>query len=187
MTAARARHTATMLASSQVLIVGGDDGGTAELYDPASGVFTALPRMDYPHTAHTATLLADGRVLIAGGFAWTGNTDALEIYDPATKRIKMVAAMSGGPRQQHQTVLLRDGSVLITGGADQRPTDYAERYISGQPRTELTPRLTIPRSGHRAALLQDGRVLLVGGRTVTPQGSQALVNSAEIYTPAGDK
>jgi len=43
--AARTGHTATLLDSGDVLIVGGDTGGTAEIYDPDSGTSTATGRL----------------------------------------------------------------------------------------------------------------------------------------------
>ncbi len=55
----RSGHQAATLASGKVLLVGGSQAGnTAELYDPAQGIFyaRALARAN-----HTATLLADGR------------------------------------------------------------------------------------------------------------------------------
>jgi hypothetical protein len=58
----------------------------AELYDPASGVWTQTARMNHARINHTATLLSDGRVLVAGGV--NGNNTVLassEIYDPATE------------------------------------------------------------------------------------------------------
>ena len=77
MTTARYGQTATLLADGRVLIVGGGLGTTdfgiqdahasAELYDPASGTFTATGSMYTPRGDHTATLLSDGRVLITGG------------------------------------------------------------------------------------------------------------------------
>ena len=40
MTAARTRHTATLLNNGSVLIAGGETGGTAEIFDPATQSFT---------------------------------------------------------------------------------------------------------------------------------------------------
>jgi hypothetical protein len=55
-----------------VLIVGGQDLygnplATAELYNPATGTFTATGSLNARET-HTATLLNNGMVLIAGGY-----------------------------------------------------------------------------------------------------------------------
>ena len=64
-------HTATLLPSGKVLVAGGyDDGGTlssAELYDPASGTWTATGSLGTARYDHTATLLPSGKVLVAGG------------------------------------------------------------------------------------------------------------------------
>ena len=68
---ARKSHTATMLPSGKVLIVGGegDQGAlsTAELYDPTTNSFSGTGNMGAARTGHSATLLAHGKVLIAGG------------------------------------------------------------------------------------------------------------------------
>jgi len=51
----------------RVLIVGGGETNTAELYDPTTGKFSRTGSMAGIRYFHTATLLADGRVLVLGG------------------------------------------------------------------------------------------------------------------------
>jgi len=72
----RRLHTATLLADGRVLIAGGLSraltGGdhveaTSEIYDPATGTWTAGPPLTAARYRHTATALLDGRILIAGG------------------------------------------------------------------------------------------------------------------------
>jgi hypothetical protein len=77
----RLSYSATLLTNGKVLIAGGvtqEQAGTsepiviktlasAELYDPATGRFTATANMTTPRESHTAALLPDGKVLIAGG------------------------------------------------------------------------------------------------------------------------
>src|SRR5215472_14943828 len=74
---ARYGHTATLLASGEVLVAGGtgSDGsylGSAELYDPATGSWSSTGNLSKRRNAHTATLLPSGKVLVAGGFNSTG-------------------------------------------------------------------------------------------------------------------
>jgi hypothetical protein len=56
---ARYGHTATLLSDGKVLAVGGF-GTTAELYDPATGIWSFTGQTLVPHIGHTATLLVDG-------------------------------------------------------------------------------------------------------------------------------
>lgn len=75
----RGGSTATLLRDGRVLVVAGGtedatlEGGprsrTAELYDPATGTWTATASMIEARQGFTATLLPDGRVLVAGGGA----------------------------------------------------------------------------------------------------------------------
>ena len=60
---------ATLLSSEKVLIAGGAQTTSAELYNPTAGTFTATGSMVAERlTGHTATLLSGGKVLIVGGF-----------------------------------------------------------------------------------------------------------------------
>ena len=68
----RYRHTATLLPSGKVLVAGGyslNVGAlrSAELYDPATGTWTATGDMTIERWYHTSTLLPSGKVLVVGG------------------------------------------------------------------------------------------------------------------------
>src|SRR5450432_3665256 len=72
---ARYYHTASLLASGKVLVLGGvlyNSGGShelasAELYDPASDSWSAAASMSIIRARHTVTLLPSGKFLVAGG------------------------------------------------------------------------------------------------------------------------
>jgi N-acetylneuraminic acid mutarotase len=68
---ASSNHTATLLPSGRVLVVGGD---SAELYDPATDTWSSTANLNTTRTSHTATLLPNGKVLVT-----SGNT--AELYD----------------------------------------------------------------------------------------------------------
>jgi hypothetical protein len=98
---ARARSTATLLSSGQVLVAGGInfngtiDTNSAELYDPPTGSFSLTGSMTAARGYATATLLLDGRVLVSGGFSIAG-TNALasaEIYTPTVEGL--ITSQSG--------------------------------------------------------------------------------------------
>src|SRR5947207_535003 len=92
---ARAWHVATLLADGRVLVTGGSSSGreflnTAELYDPATDVWSRAGTMNSPRELHTATLLPGGKVLVFGGLGGLGGgfngfpLRSAELYDPAT-------------------------------------------------------------------------------------------------------
>src|SRR5215831_2954121 len=118
MTTARAFHTATLLFDGRVLIVGGDETGTAELYDPTTGTFSPTGNgttghgtiNGMPNGVSTATLLPDGRVLIAGSLK-------SEVYDPATGNFSTTWNTLIG-QSGFTATLLTNGKVLFTGGTN---------------------------------------------------------------------
>jgi hypothetical protein len=75
---------AALLPSGKVLVAGGYNNGsplaTAEVYDPASGTWSATASMASPRYDHTATPLPNGKVLVAGGQNNSGSLAAAEVY-----------------------------------------------------------------------------------------------------------
>ena len=189
MSAARSKHTATLLTDGRVLIAGGRDAAgksqaSAELYNPVDGKFVSIGAMNSPRDEQTATLLANGRVLIAGGLDANDKILATaELYDPASG--KFVSTTRANPttganmtdqRYEHSATLLQNGAVLIAGGADpQYVLATAELYDpvrasftcvggrSGGPGSPCNKSMADFRSDASAILLSDGRVLIVGG------------------------
>ena len=123
----RQNHTATLLADGKVLIVGGAQNGatgnpitSAEVYDPATGLFQFTGSMAVARANHRATLLANGKVLISGGRSTSSSASALktmEIYDPASGLFANAGSMSS-PRTDHTATRLLSNRVLIAGGFD---------------------------------------------------------------------
>ena len=184
MSVARRDHTATLLNDGKVLIAGWFTQ-TAELYDPATGSFTATSSTLFNHAqGATATRLLDSKVLIVGG---TQSQISAEIFDPAAGTFSPTGSLNT-VHSYHTATLLTDGRVLIAAGQDTNagPQTHAaaELYDPATGTFSPTGSLNDDRSGHAATLLPDGRVLVVGGGQTTTPGFGITLASAELYDPA---
>lgn len=184
---ARQSHTATLLPDGKVLLAGGlgvQAAGqaanvlrSAEIYDPATGLFTSTGSLPAGRSLHTATLLPDGRVLMGGGISGTGLAlDTADAYSPAAGQFTPLATMNYA-HASHTATLLRDGRVLLAGGPGEAAA--AEYFIPGTNSFQPLGPLQTSRSSHTATLLPDGGVLLAGG---SAPKTPALAQS-EIFDP----
>jgi hypothetical protein len=135
MSQARGAATSCLLATGQVLVVGGTDGSGspiawAEIFDPAADAFFKHVQLDDYRSQGTTTALADGSVLMVGGLGAGGVPNAtIERFDPSTGISTPLGTMTAA-RSGHTATRLEDGSVLIVAGAVSpwRVTDQAYIY-----------------------------------------------------------
>jgi centrosomal CEP192-like protein/galactose oxidase-like protein/Kelch motif protein len=183
---ARGGQTATLLNNGEVLVAGGSGNSddttymaSAELYDPATGTFTATGSMTTARYGHSATLLNNGKVLLAGGLGEGLDLASAELYDPATGTFTTTGSMTT-TRQGQTATLLNNGQVLIAGGLNGTPQGIAmataELYDPATGIFTATGSMTSARVGQTATLLNNGKVLVAGG--------DASGVSAELYDPA---
>ncbi len=182
--------------SGQVLVTGGSDVAgnflaSAELYNPATGKFTATASMAEARFLHTETVLTtgpnSGKVLVAGG---SGDQTA-ELYDPATRTFKAAGDMTQIIFQPIASTLASN-DILFAGGATFNslgqivPVAGAELYDPTTNRFSATGSMTTARWLSVGAFLDPGvvsgseaeDVLIAGGL-----GINATLSSAELFRP----
>ena len=126
------------LNDNTVLVSGGQNGQlytpgsvpflvftSCELWNPATGEWTATGAMSVPRYGHRATLLPSGKVLVAGGFTVAGATDvqypkinltaSAELFNPATGQWSPAADMPVA-RDQFEMLTLPLGLAFVGGG-----------------------------------------------------------------------
>jgi hypothetical protein len=192
MNQARAWQTASLISSGalagDILIAGGLGAratalGSAELYDPRTGVFTETQPMATARAYHTATWLDPsvvtgefaGKILLAGG--WTGETvsESAEVFDPAGQTFIPAGTMTAA-RAYQAAVLMPNGKVLIAGGqgTSDAALASAEIYDPVKETFAATAAMSSVHVGAVASTLASGSVLIAGGRS----------GNAEVYNPA---
>jgi len=189
----RTNHTATLLVNGQVLIAGGqtddndgDGSDTAELFDPSTHTFTAIPApMTSPRGGHAAVLLNDGTVLLMGGFnnSSTALTTA-EVFDPATVTFTALGAHMTSPRAEFAATSLRDGKILIAGGeSNGTGTNSAEIFDPATSTfTAIGATMTSIRVSCSGSELSNGHILITGG-TRSFNGPISGIDTAEEFDP----
>ncbi len=165
----RTGHTATRLTDGRVLVIGGDAAGSAETYDPVTGISSPSGFLSGARSGHTATSLGNGHVLVAGGSVGGSATTSTEIYDPTTGTFSTGPAMTSA-RTGHTATTLSNGNILVAGGG----SDSAEVF-DGTSFTSIAAAMTESRRNASAIRMNDGRIFISGGDGL---------RSAEIFNPA---
>jgi hypothetical protein len=182
-------HTATLLPSGQVLVVGGETYWPSccyatkgvMLYHPDTNTWSfGRQTFDY-RRYHTATLLPNGKVMVAGGNIGGDQNPSYkttEIYDPDTNTWTRAKDMIYA-RQNHFAILLKTGKVLVGSGtaADGWLLTSTELYDPATDTWSRSGDMLNAHLGVTPVLLADGQVLIAGGNNNSAWGS------VEEYNP----
>jgi hypothetical protein len=150
----------------------------AQIFDPKSKTFLAVPYPSTPVFVVSMTALADGRILLTGTQADGGGRT--EIYDPLQN------SFSAGPvlpifDDVYSATLLPDGKVLFVGSAEN--DGYPENTNLFDPASgtvTVGPNSIKEHNNAPASLLPDGTVIVSGGQVPGGNGDTGV----ELYNPA---
>ncbi|QSQ20996.1 kelch-like protein [Pyxidicoccus parkwayensis] len=166
MSFSRAGHTATLLPSGKVLVIGGtsaESGGgrIPELYDPATNAWIPLsPAAQRAY--HTTIPLPSGKLLTVGGGVG-------EFYDPATDTWAPATGLVGTAWER--AWLQPSGKVLMSYGTSfalYDPVLYTQSNVGTLVHVRTTP---------SQVMLPSGKVLVTGG-------TQDIGVITELFDPA---
>ena len=170
MSTPRSAHGGALLPDGRVIVIGGNSRGdtgtvlaSAEIYDPATGAWTATADMSVPRHKLGVIALDDGRVLAVGGSDERdafGQYRSAEVYDPAAEAFTATGEMAARRYKISGAIVpLDDGRVLVAAGSRVPevfdPTSGAFGRVGGDVDTGF--------NFSAAALLPDGTVLVCGG------------------------
>lgn len=148
---------------------------SAEIYNPATGLWSAAAPMPWKRTGTTAVALSNGKVLVATG-AGPGILSIpsffrdAALYTPSTNTWQTIAQVPGNSRALATAAKLSNGKVLLSGGCQGNILSLTLNSLTDvhvfDPSNNswaTGPALSTARTGHTATLLPDGRLALCGG------------------------
>lgn len=188
-----AKHTATVIPSSGLVMITGGRASNGSSLNTMYSEFGTLVTLSEPRISHTATILADGRVLIAGGNNGTEAsptpTSSADLYD-SDMDVKYSRSVAGTfyttgsmthARAHHTATLLPNGKVLIAAGDDGgTEVPEAELYDPVGGTFSTTGSMARGMTDTTATLLTNGKVLCTGGQSAYVPN---YVSTAELYDP----
>lgn len=176
MATARHEHSATLLDDGRVVVVGGSAMASSsvalkscEVYNPASGVWSALSSMPTAWRQHLAIFYKpyDQYIVVVGGRNEGGFNTMMELINLTQSSWNPFPL--GGPPDNLERLLpavthLQGLQVLISGGTQNGiPLASTAVFSSDSNRWQNGAVMPVARSRHAMVLLPDGRVLVSGG------------------------
>jgi hypothetical protein len=131
LTGARVTAAAALLPDGKVLVAGGRTGAadhtalnTAELWDPATQKWTALPPMAHKRTNCAACVLPSGLVAVVSGYGTGGvvRKDG-EVFDPVKREWEALGAEMAHGHSNISAVAVAGGMLLVSVDEDDYPNE----------------------------------------------------------------
>ena len=137
---------------------------SAELYDPASGTWSATGSLTTARDVSHGDVAAQRQGAGGGGISIGGALSSAELYDPASGTWSATGSLNTA-RLSHTATLLPNGKVLVAGGLMVAAAILAARNCTTRPagRGRATGSLATAATAHTATLLPNGKVLVAGG------------------------
>ncbi len=161
-----------VLADGRILVMGGHQAAgiglrDANIFDPITRQWTALPPMKYARWYPTATTLADGRVLVVSGSTdcQACLADTPEIYDPATNQWTTLQFARRPIELYPYNFLLPNGKVVAVGGYDAPSFVTQTLDVATQTWSVVDPR---PLDGGSAVMYLPGKIMKSGTARQAP-------------------
>ncbi|HET8732539.1 MAG TPA: putative Ig domain-containing protein, partial [Anaeromyxobacteraceae bacterium] len=182
----RQDFVATLLLDGTVLVAGGMRSATpsdfylatAEVYDPATGLFSATGSMTAARAAPVGVPTAAG-FLVAGGYSGTAYLASADVYDATARTFSAATTAMTYSSWNGSAVLLGDGSVLLAGGQSGFATlASANTFVPAGQLFAATGSMGTARSAFSLSSLPSGKMLAAGGTD-----GQSALSSAEFYDP----
>jgi hypothetical protein len=138
LTGPRAYPAAALLPDGKVLVAGGRSGrdyntalNTAELWDPATQKWTALPPMVHGRSDHAACMLPSGRVAVVGGVG-TDGVDRMdgEVFDPVKREWEPLGAEMAQKHPNTSTLAVAGGLIVVGSGTAPELYDETGRWFT---------------------------------------------------------
>jgi len=177
----RTQHASVVLPSGKVLVVGGlsttstfSKLSSAELFDPATGAWSAAPSAPNARQFAYGVLLKSGRVLIAG------HGSKADLYDPESNTWSSGGALTDATQGGGEggLVALDDGRVAFV--------EYKRIHLYDPTANTWTdgPEFPADRVNYIAAALPGARVLVMAGNGALPAGGFGPLTTGDIFSAA---
>ena len=158
-------HALVPLADGNILIIGGNQQKTLEIFDIKNKNFTALPPPHIARAGHTAHVVGN-KLFLVGGYQVKISelvpVKHCEVYDLTSHTSQLIEYPSLFSRlMMHRSLLVPNGNILIIGGMGNR-----NNVIEWNTQTlefSLRGTLKIPREDQAVLMLNDTQILMSGG------------------------
>ncbi len=187
MTTDRYDHAALLLPDGRVLITGGSvligstfvDLDSSEIYDPATGQFTAGPQMVHTRATHVMLDTGQGRFILGGGSDVDLRTSQFNL---ATFQFEDLGQGAGEAARFGAA-----GDVFASGGASVSGGDNIGQVVyvfpNGLVQNTGSP-TTFPRAYATATRYADDKILIAGGIDFT-RGTGFIEASTDVIVEGG--